>query len=339
MSLGASYRSTSQYEVVVLPDFFVDIIIDAGELEEFVRKVREVHGRGGGNILVKSKIQRGGNAANTAAALAALGVRSVLISKVDPIGARLIKALMPDVELVLNEMGETPITAALEFRRDGYRSNVMLSFSGSVRYFSVEDIPEGGVERIRRANVVAIMNLAQNWRGNDLVRGVYKLVEGRRPIYVDPSDVSNALDRLGEFVELMRGGIISMLAVNENEITVIARALGHEPRDVFDAATVVYEEARLQSLDVHTERFAFSLPSNVVVPSFEIEPVISTGAGDAWNGGNILGYLMGLNAEERLKLANAVAGFYITKGRHGGLDEVLEFMRKTPQRTLSARPG
>jgi sugar/nucleoside kinase (ribokinase family) len=40
-------------------------------------------------------------------------------------------------------------------------------------------------------------------------------------------------------------------------------------------------------------------------------PRRTTGAGDTWNGGNILGILLGLSPEQRLLLANAVAGSFI----------------------------
>jgi len=330
VSSETSFRDTSRYKVVVLPDFFIDVIVDAGSLEDFVEKVNRVYLRGGGNILVRSRIQRGGNAANTAAALSALGVRTVLISKVDPTGAKLLRALMPDVKIVLNESGETPITVALEFERGGSRSNVMLSSSGSVRQFTIGDIPTEGIEELLSADLIAVMNLAQNLKGNELVRDVRKLVGGEKIIYVDPSDVTNALDRLSDFVEAMRNGAISVLAVNENEAMAISKALGYSPKDVFEAAESIYREVKLWRLDVHTEEFSFSLPSGAVVPSFDVNPIISTGAGDAWNGGNILGYLMGFEDEERLKLANAVAGFYISRGRHGKLYEVLEFMDVVP---------
>lgn len=64
------------------------------------------------------------------------------------------------------------------------------------------------------------------------------------------------------------------------------------------------------------------MDEEAVVPTFCVEPLRVTGAGDSWNSGNILGHLAGL------ALANAVAGLYIS-GKDGiapTLAEVARFL-------------
>ena len=65
-------------------------------------------------------------------------------------------------------------------------------------------------------------------------------------------------------------------------------------------------------LSIHTSRLALTVNKSVsYAPTYQIKPLRTTGAGDTWNGGNILGILLGLAPEQRLLLANAVAGAFI----------------------------
>jgi len=59
----------------------------------------------------------------------------------------------------------------------------------------------------------------------------------------------------------------------------------------------------------------------------------STGAGDAWNAGNIFGDALGLPDSCRLTLANAVAGFYVSSltAEHPTLPKLIEFCNKQQQ--------
>ena len=77
----------SKFRVVSLPDFFLDIIIKFDKMNFFLENVDKIYGQGGGNISIeRSIITSGGNAANTALALAKLGVKSHLICKTNTLG-------------------------------------------------------------------------------------------------------------------------------------------------------------------------------------------------------------------------------------------------------------
>jgi sugar/nucleoside kinase (ribokinase family) len=66
------------------------------------------------------------------------------------------------------------------------------------------------------------------------------------------------------------------------------------------------------------------------VPSFNVNPLRTTGAGDVWNAGNILGDALGLPDSCRLTLANAVAAYYVCspKAEHPTLSKLMEFCVK-----------
>ncbi|MGW8289582.1 MAG: hypothetical protein ACWGNP_04850, partial [Candidatus Bathyarchaeia archaeon] len=50
----------------------------------------------------------------------------------------------------------------------------------------------------------------------------------------------------------------------------------------------------------------------VIVPTFKVKALRTTGGGDAWNAGNILGDGNALSDECRLTLANAIAAYYLS---------------------------
>jgi sugar/nucleoside kinase (ribokinase family) len=82
-------------------------------------------------------------------------------------------------------------------------------------------------------------------------------------------------------------------------------------------------------VDLHTSLFAGSFTKNneTVVPTFNVSALRSTGAGDAWNAGNIFGAALGLPDSCRLTLANAVAAYYISNptAEHPTLSKLIEF--------------
>jgi sugar/nucleoside kinase (ribokinase family) len=72
---------------------------------------------------------------------------------------------------------------------------------------------------------------------------------------------------------------------------------------------------RLQArIDLHTSVFSATLrgSNEVVVPAFNVKVLRATGAGDAWNAGNLFGDHNGLSDECRLTLANAVSACYLS---------------------------
>lgn len=57
------------------------------------------------------------------------------------------------------------------------------------------------------------------------------------------------------------------------------------------------------------------------------KPVLTTGAGDNFNAGYVLGLLLGCSEEEALLIGTANSGFYVRNGRSAHLDELLQFVK------------
>jgi sugar/nucleoside kinase (ribokinase family) len=130
--------------------------------------------------------------------------------------------------------------------------------------------------------------------------------------------------------------------VNENEAITYAALLSGETSEQrgklrFDEAAK--ESARILAkhlqarIDLHTTSFSatFTKKHETVVPAFKIKTLRATGAGDAWNAGNILGDGNALSDECRLALANAVAACYLAdlEGMHPTRQKLVKFIENS----------
>jgi ribokinase len=132
---------------------------------------------------------------------------------------------------------------------------------------------------------------------------------------------------------------VDILSVNENEAVTYASLLGagfteRRKRKRFgelalDAARVLAAQLSAR-IDLHTTAFSATVTrdSEFVVPAFHVEVLRATGAGDAWDAGNIVGDANALSDECRLTLANAVAACYLSDvdGAHPTRQRLIRFL-------------
>lgn len=73
------------------------------------------------------------------------------------------------------------------------------------------------------------------------------------------------------------------------------------------------------------------------MPAFDIQPKRLTGAGDAWNAGDMFGEVIGLSDDLRLMLANAVTAYYISdpERRHPAKRDLIRFLDEVPLKPVS----
>ena len=127
-------------KVVVLPDFFLDRLINL-ELspEEFSNLVVEVTRRKGGSLdgILQTNL-RGGNAINVASALVSLGVNVTPIVCTSEFGLQQIKYSFQNIPIDTSNIktqGKASITTALEFSEKNQKTNVMLRDLGALADF------------------------------------------------------------------------------------------------------------------------------------------------------------------------------------------------------------
>jgi len=311
------------FHVVTLPDFFLDHFVPLPAWDRVVPAWQGVHARGGGNVITPGQhFQAGGNAANSALALARLGVRAHLVTRTSPFGKAYLEQTLGRQGVDLRHAradGELSITTALEFH-EGRPSNVMLSDSGSVARFGPESLDANDWTLLEAADLVLVSNWSQDRLGTALVEAVCRAArKAKTRTMLDTGDVSS---RLADIPELLARVLpleeLDVYALNENELRLLTgRALASGAEEVA-AARALRETRGEGALDLHTARFAatFGPDGEAVVPTFRVEPLRVTGAGDAWNAGSILGQLAAVDPAERLLLANAVAALYVS-GKEG----------------------
>jgi len=325
-------RTTRRPTVVLLPDFFLDVIVGVDrQLTRFSSDLKQVAYRGGGNIpWMSHSIRRGGNATNTAFALAALGARPELILRTDRLGAALLRFFRAGRRIGLSHVkidGRLASTVSMELPRGRDRVNVMLSDSGSVKDFGPKSLTRSDLSLMRRADCVAVLNWAQNLRGTDLAVHVFRNAKRSRRTrtLLDLSDPSARRPHMRGLVSaVFRKGLIDIVSLNENEARAIARTI----RPTFQGSPVkasgmIHEETGVR-IDLHTARYSatFRDGAAVVVPCLSVRPRTVTGAGDAWNAATIFADSCGLTPADSLLFANAAAAHYVTVGEHATMKDV-----------------
>jgi sugar/nucleoside kinase (ribokinase family) len=319
-------------DVTVMPDFFYDRLISLNyNANIFSSLITEITKRKGGSIDgIEQTDIKGGNAINTASALAALGVNVTPIVCTNKLGLHQIKFYLKKYGVDLSHVkiaAKASLTTALELNIESGKANVMLRELGSLAEFSPSYLTDCDYELIENADYVCLFNWAGTKKhGTTLAETVFGRVKakGRGKTYYDTADPRPNKDKIPELMRrVLKTSVIDALSVNENEAICYASSLNRnisEQREkrpfddlALDAARVLAKHLSAR-VDLHTTAFSatFNGKNEVVVPAFKVEALRATGAGDAWNAGNILAEASALSDECRLTLANAVAAYFLS---------------------------
>ena len=335
--------------VVVMPDFFLDRIVNLPwDLAEFTMSVGDVTKRKGGSIDGIHQIDmKGGNSVNTASALCNLGVSVTPIICTSEYGLQLLKYHFRDAAMDFSHIkthGKASITTALELRGINEKINVMLRDVGALAEFGPAHLNEGDYELIDKADYTCLFNWAGTVRhGTAFAEAVFDRakLKGQGKTYFDTADPNPNSQGIPDFLKrVLKTPKVDIISLNENEAVTYASLLDEslkEKKPRLSFADLAMEAARIIAknfsarIDLHTSLFSASLRrgSEVIVPTFKIEVYRATGAGDAWNAGNIFGDFNGVSDECRLVLANAVSACYLsgTEGIHPSKAKVASFIK------------
>lgn len=246
--------------VVVLPDFFVDRIIEVESDAIFFKDIKRKINAGGGSMRgYHSKDIKGGNAVNVAYSLASLGIKVKLYTVSDSVGSFILNAVFSlfgeDVELHIVK-GKHGLSSVFEFivSSDKARdlpeslfqlvlssssvsvnntpfsevpssiSNVMVSDVGDNDNFGPELIDtQEMLNNLKNAHAVIFTNWASNFRGTDLMKYVFS--NSPHSIhFADPADFElRSFELVNTFKNNSR--LIDVLSINENEYNHIVRTL------------------------------------------------------------------------------------------------------------------
>lgn len=347
------------FSVVVMPDFFLDRFVSwKGDVRQFSRSILEVAKHKGGSIDNVAQMEfRGGNAVNTAAALAVLGVNVFPIVYTSKLGLNLLKLHLQPLNVDLSYVkvdGNASITTALEFTHRKEKVNIMLRDLGSLEKFSPSNLTDKDFALLEKTDYVCVFNWAGTRRhGTELAKTVFHhtKTKGRGKTYYDTADpLPNKLEipRLVKEV-LLRRNSIDVLSLNENEAITYTKQvvpkqtakLQQQHKSMIVTAkecTKILAGKLASRIDLHTTTYSatFIKNKNAVVPAFRVKVLRATGAGDAWNAGNIYADANDFPLDLRLTFANAVAAYYLISpsGEHPQLHQLRRFLKKALSESL-----
>jgi ribokinase len=334
-------------KVAVLPDFFLDRFVNLNfDVQGFTELITDKANRKGGSIDgIPQTDTKGGNAINVASALANLGALVTPIVCTSEYGLQQLKYHLRELAIDFSHVkirDRVSITTALEFKKQYEKTNVMIRDVGSLADFGPNDLDESDFKEIENSHYACLFNWAGTLKyGTSLVQAVFDRAKiGKSRTYFDTADPSPNKEGIAELIKyLLKSNEIDIISVNENEAITYAVAFDNSLNGKNDELTVpelamkaarVLAENFSARIDLHTTVFSATLKgkNEVVVPSFKINVLRATGAGDAWTAGNILGDWNKLSDEGRLTLANAVSACYLSdpQGKHPSWSKLSSFL-------------
>lgn len=320
--------------IVALPDFYLDHIVSYPYgLKHFLNEVKRVAEQGGGNIIdIPQQYTLGGNAANFADTLARLGLRVHLITRTSEFGYLCLQYFLKGLDVDLSHTkvdAELSTSSILEAQMDDRLVNVMIGEAGGLKDFDPKKLNKDDHTLLKNADYLCLFNWCQNQSGTELLLHIIEQVGEAGFLFLDLGDPSSRIEELKRLCEKLCEVKIGALSLNENEAYWVGKVLECRGDDRSELARFISKKVKGEIL-LHTPEFSSHNVNGgaTIIPTFDVKPQKSTGAGDCWNAGYILGSILNLSCEERLFLANAVAAAHITKPAHIrlNLDDVVKVL-------------
>ncbi len=265
------------------------------------------------------RVGGGGSAANTAVALARLGIPAAMLGCVgnDEEGRAALKSLVKEgVDVSLVRKVSAP-TGRVFVVVDARGERTMIALRGANTMLSPEDLSSTFLERVTWVHV--------SGGRLDVGRKLLEMAcEACIPSSYDPGSAAYRapVEAVRPLIE--RAGV---LLVNETEYGALKR------RSIEPSGIVVVKRGAKGS--------AILLDGEIIeVEAFRVRAVDTTGAGDAFNAGFLAGMLYGFELKECLILANAVAAIKVTREGARASPSIMEtavFLGNAGYRTLAEK--
>ena len=301
------------------------------KMKDFAKSVYDCGEGGYANEIISKRRTYGGFTANTGKAIGRLGGTPTLLGMfgkddgVDPVFGEFKDTYK------LFTVGKAPVCQIFEFS-DG---KIMLPFIAERMDFNWNVLVNTVTwDKLREAFEDADMIGLGYWSSmpafDEILSNICKhFLAGKNVrMFFDFADIrkrpKKALENTLQLLTRLNKQIPMTLSLNENEAELLCAYMGNTFSDdgakALDAAAYIQETIDLNELIVHTPHFAVAATATegkaLVAQQHCKHPVMTTGAGDNFNGGYIMASLKSgaLSLEERLFVGNAVTNFYVSKG-------------------------
>lgn len=332
----------------------LDEFVPVADIAEYGALVSAAAGHSSLREIVVTDVHPGGCAVNLGDGLAALGVPVDCFATLGEPPHPAFAATTARFRSTHSWGREPGRTLAFEFS-DG---KLMYSSVRQLQEFTAADVrrrlQDGAYQSAcRQAGVIALTD----WTLYPHMTGVWRLLQqevfaqlSHRPHFffdlVDPSSrrSDDILSMLGALTAFEAHGPVT-LGLNGNEANILARLTGlgeatAEADECLRLAGELRAHLRLAHVMIHRNRFAVAAGCDslaIVRGPHCAQPRKSTGAGDRFNAGCILGLLAGGTLEDCLVLGSATAGYFVRQARSASRSELQEFLRAWENQTLAAQ--
>jgi sugar/nucleoside kinase (ribokinase family) len=341
-------------------DGFVDEIIAAVDERQSARdysriptigalatRIAAAAGRSTNIELVTTRTKLGGNGPIMGNALAAFGL------KVTYLGALGYPSLHPVFEefatrAEVHTIAEPGRTDALEFEDGKLLLGKMFPLA-DVTWQRIEAQGKRALveEQMRTASLVGFLNwtmlpsMSEIWEA--MQREICPQLNGPpRWMFFDLADPEKRplreRERALELITAFQKSFECILGLNEKEAFEVGEVLGltgyhHSRADLQTLTAAIRKSVPLNTVVVHPLRHALACSGRDVDDvdgPYIARPLITTGAGDHFNSGFVLGKLLGLSNAQCLLCGVSTSGLYVRKGRSPGVHDVCKLMRAWP---------
>ena len=346
-----------KYKGLVGFDGFVDSIFDVvdqrqtitkytpySSMKKFAKKINDAAGQSTNFEIIESTEKIGGNGPIMAFALSTLGAP---IEYVGMLGYPEISPVFKEFakRAKVHSIAEPGYTSALEFQ-DG---KLMFGQHATVSEVSWDTIKKRmGEANFKKLWLNADFVSMVNWTMLPHMSAIWKKLQSefknakkdkKKLMFfdlADPSkrtdaDLNAALKIIAEFQD--KHDVI--LGLNESEALQVAKVLRLKnfpktPKGYTGLSGAIREKLNLHTVVVHPVQYACGADSEgetFVAGPYTAKPKISTGAGDHFNAGFLIGRLLGLGLAHALQLAVANSGFYVRHANSPNREQLVRFLQ------------
>lgn len=329
--------------IVVMSDYIIDHIIKLKSKQELFDLINKKLQFGAGAISgIPIQRRAGGKAVNVAYCLVKLGLKVTLFTISDKIGLELLKQTFSQFGDRINlriRNGKQGYNVALEFLEDV--SKINLSDIGDNNRFGPDVFSSSdNVDALQDAAAVALVDWSSNSLGTELAE--YVFVNSAKALHlIDPGDMQERKKDIPYLPKVIRD-TKAILSVNENEYNSILETMETISSNSF-SKTMDNEKKMQESLkkfvkqteiniNLHAKEYtAWSDGKDTTFfPTRRDQIRNLIGAGDSWDAANIVGYLAGLEAPDRLAFSNTICWLYMSnaKSEPATLYETIELLKQ-----------
>jgi hypothetical protein len=350
-------------KIVIGFDGFVDEIIHAVDkrtdpnnysrietIEAFADRIAKASGLSTNIELVPQVVKIGGNGPIMCNALSK---HDMSLTYIGALGVPSIHSVFTELDdnVTIHSFADPGHTDALEFF-DGKLLMGKMASLNDITYENMVDVlgKDKIVELLSEVDLFASVNWSMISNNTDLWRKLVKEIlpllpkREKRPLFfvdlADPEkrenkEIIEALDLLKEFKDYF----FVVLGLNKKEAYDVANVIGlfdspsleHMQVSLEDLNLALYNYLKIDSVVIHPVDSSCTVVDGVFYTEkgpYVAKPKLTTGAGDNFNAGFMLGLLFNLKPDQALLTGMSTSGFYVRNARSPKFTELVDFIEE-----------